>query len=68
MNSENPIDLQKIINCKLSEIFTWLKIDKFSFDVRKTHHDFTNKRKVTLNIVALLIDDIQQLKRFLAFF
>ena len=38
INDSNLIDLQTEINNELLEISTWLKINKLSLYVRKTHH------------------------------
>ena len=45
INGKNLIDLQTTIDSELAEIFTWLKIDKLSLNIKRTHHMiFTHKR------------------------
>ena len=67
INGSNLIDLQTEINSELLEISTWLKINKLSLNVRKTHHMiFTTKRKVkpsvALSIEGHSIDEVDNTK------
>ena len=67
MNGSNLIDLQTEINSELLEISTWLKINKLSLNVSKTHHMiFTTKRKdkpsVALSIEGHSIDEVDNTK------
>ena len=67
INGKNLIDLQTTINSELAEISTWLKINKLSLNVKKTHHMvFTHKRKiqpsVALSIEGHPIDEVDNTK------
>ena len=67
INGNNLIDLQTAINRELAEISTWLKINKLSLNVKKTHHMiFTHKRKiqpsVALSIEGHPIDEVDNTK------
>ena len=64
---KNLIDLQTRINSELAEISTWLKINKLSLNVKKTHHMiFTHKIKiqpsVALSIEGQPIDEVDNTK------
>ena len=66
-NGSNLIDLQTEINRELLEISPWLKINKSSLNVRKTHHMmFTTKRKVkpsvSLSIEGHSIEEVDNTK------
>ena len=52
----DPYKLQSELNNELENISLWLKINKLSLDVKKTHYMvFTRKRKITTDI-SLNID------------
>ena len=63
INGKNLMELQTTSNSELAEISTWLKINKLSLNVKKTHHMiFTHKRKiqpsVALSIEGHPIDEV----------
>ena len=65
INGKNLIDLKTTINSKLAEMSTWLKINKLSLKVKKTHHIiFTYKIKssVVLSIEGHPIDEVDYTK------
>ena len=67
INGSNLIGLQTEINNELLEISTWLKINKLSLNVRKTHHMiFTTNRKVkpsvALSVEGHSIDEVDNTK------
>ena len=72
INGKNLMELETTINSELAEISTWLKINKFSLNVKKTHHMiFTHKRKfqpsVALSIEGHSIDEVDN-TNFLGFY
>ena len=67
INGSNINELESRINSELAEIAKWLKVNKLSFNINKTHYMiFTTKRKiipgVVINIEGHIIHEVDSTK------
>ena len=67
INGSNINELESLINSELAEIAKWLKVNKLSLNINKTHYMiFTTKRKIipgiVINIEGHIINEVDSTK------
>ena len=67
INGSNTNELGSVINSELAEIAKWLKVNKLSLNINKTHYMiFTTNRKiipgVVINIEGHIINEVDSTK------
>ena len=67
INGSNINELESLTNSELAEIAKWLKVNKLSLNINKTHYmNFTTKRKIIpgiiINIEGHIIDEVDSTK------